>query len=302
MANVCNKHKEFECIECTAVSEGTESSAIEDYSVEQAINAPSNNSWEEELWKEFPEEAFLYITNEQKKNIIALISKQISEARRGAESLRSQTPTREEIIGRMIASGLTADQIKEALAICDSEAGVSGHTSSDMPEIPYDIYNKCLDRFINTVKEYEKVSPNPDAPEYHFAKQEIQALLSKMNYKPDPKLELNTTHPLAEGFYDPLFDFIEHQSRTSETRTELYPDKCKFCNIPPGNVHYKDCPAIILDDSAKASHTPEIKECLQEAIDLMEAVIAGEYKPDSFTTQPWKNAISEPSGERNTDE
>jgi broad-specificity NMP kinase len=35
-----------------------------------------------------------------------------------------------------------------------------------------------------------------------------------------------------------------------------------------------------------------LRECLSEAIDLVESVRTGEYKPDSFTTQPWKKALS----------
>ena len=35
----------------------------------------------------------------------------------------------------------------------------------------------------------------------------------------------------------------------------------------------------------------KLKDCLKEAIDLMEDTISGEYKPDSFTTQPWKRAL-----------
>lgn len=32
-------------------------------------------------------------------------------------------------------------------------------------------------------------------------------------------------------------------------------------------------------------------ECLEEAVLLINAVIAGDYIPDSFTTQPWEIAI-----------
>lgn len=35
----------------------------------------------------------------------------------------------------------------------------------------------------------------------------------------------------------------------------------------------------------------EIRDCLAEAIDLMEGVLEGTYKPDSFTTQPWRQAL-----------
>lgn len=42
---------------------------------------------------------------------------------------------------------------------------------------------------------------------------------------------------------------------------------------------------------ARENEVVEIRKCLSEAIDLMEDVITGDYKPDSFTTQPWKNAL-----------
>jgi len=35
----------------------------------------------------------------------------------------------------------------------------------------------------------------------------------------------------------------------------------------------------------------ELEECLQEAITLMEDVRTGDYKPDTLTTQPWKQAL-----------
>ena len=37
----------------------------------------------------------------------------------------------------------------------------------------------------------------------------------------------------------------------------------------------------------------ELESCLREAITLMEDVRTGEYKPDSFTTQPWRKALFE---------
>jgi hypothetical protein len=37
----------------------------------------------------------------------------------------------------------------------------------------------------------------------------------------------------------------------------------------------------------------ELQECLTEAVVLMEDVIDGKYKPHSFTTQPWRNALNE---------
>ena len=37
----------------------------------------------------------------------------------------------------------------------------------------------------------------------------------------------------------------------------------------------------------------ELTECLTEAVDLMEDIREGEYKPDSFTTQPWRAALKQ---------
>ena len=36
----------------------------------------------------------------------------------------------------------------------------------------------------------------------------------------------------------------------------------------------------------------ELEECLREAIILMEDVRTGDYKPDTLTTQPWKQKRS----------
>lgn len=44
---------------------------------------------------------------------------------------------------------------------------------------------------------------------------------------------------------------------------------------------------------------PELLDCLKELVDLMEAVIEGEYRPDSFTTQPARLAIKKAEGELN---
>ena len=38
-----------------------------------------------------------------------------------------------------------------------------------------------------------------------------------------------------------------------------------------------------------------LKECLNEAVELMEDVENGNYTPDSFTTQPWKVELKESS-------
>jgi len=37
----------------------------------------------------------------------------------------------------------------------------------------------------------------------------------------------------------------------------------------------------------------ELIECAEELADLMDDVRGGDYKPDSFTTQPIRNAIRE---------
>ena len=36
-----------------------------------------------------------------------------------------------------------------------------------------------------------------------------------------------------------------------------------------------------------------LEELLQEAVNLMEDVREGIYKPDSFTTQPWRAALKQ---------
>lgn len=35
----------------------------------------------------------------------------------------------------------------------------------------------------------------------------------------------------------------------------------------------------------------EVTSCLEEAVDLMDAIRQGEYEPDSFTTQPWTEVL-----------
>lgn len=40
---------------------------------------------------------------------------------------------------------------------------------------------------------------------------------------------------------------------------------------------------------------PGLRECAEELADLMEAVVAGDYKPDSFTTQPIRAALATPA-------
>lgn len=42
-----------------------------------------------------------------------------------------------------------------------------------------------------------------------------------------------------------------------------------------------------------ADYIQELEECLAEAVDLMEDVRVGAYKPDSCTTQPWKRILSD---------
>jgi len=37
----------------------------------------------------------------------------------------------------------------------------------------------------------------------------------------------------------------------------------------------------------------ELRECLGEAVDIVEGVLVGETELDSFTTQPWKKALSQ---------
>ena len=40
----------------------------------------------------------------------------------------------------------------------------------------------------------------------------------------------------------------------------------------------------------------ELESCLREAIDLMEDIREGNYKPDSFTTQPWHTVLEKTGG------
>ena len=46
-----------------------------------------------------------------------------------------------------------------------------------------------------------------------------------------------------------------------------------------------------------ADHIEELTSCLREAVDLMEDVMTGAYKPDSFTTQPWRTALTQEVGD-----
>lgn len=41
---------------------------------------------------------------------------------------------------------------------------------------------------------------------------------------------------------------------------------------------------------------PELLDCLEELVNLIEAMKDGDYKPDSFTTQPARNAIYKATG------
>ena len=43
----------------------------------------------------------------------------------------------------------------------------------------------------------------------------------------------------------------------------------------------------------RVKEVQELRECLAEAVDLMEDVRVGAYKPDSCTTQPWKRILSD---------
>lgn len=53
----------------------------------------------------------------------------------------------------------------------------------------------------------------------------------------------------------------------------------------------------LLEELAATSKTVEImREALEELADLMDDVRAGEYKPDSFTTQPAREALSKCGG------
>ena len=41
---------------------------------------------------------------------------------------------------------------------------------------------------------------------------------------------------------------------------------------------------------------PEMYEALSELVDLVEGIISGDYKPDSFTTQPGRKALTKAEG------
>ena len=46
-----------------------------------------------------------------------------------------------------------------------------------------------------------------------------------------------------------------------------------------------------------ADRIEQLQSLLSEAVDLMEGVRTGDYKPDSFTTQPWRAALPPPKEE-----
>jgi len=37
----------------------------------------------------------------------------------------------------------------------------------------------------------------------------------------------------------------------------------------------------------------ELFKCLSEAVDLIDDIMIGDYKPDSLTTQPWLSVLEE---------
>lgn len=39
---------------------------------------------------------------------------------------------------------------------------------------------------------------------------------------------------------------------------------------------------------------PTLSECAQELADLVDEIVAGNYTPDSFTTQPIRRALAKP--------
>jgi hypothetical protein len=42
---------------------------------------------------------------------------------------------------------------------------------------------------------------------------------------------------------------------------------------------------------------PELLEALEEAIDLVNGILSGDYDPDTFTVQPWDTAVSKAYGD-----
>jgi len=71
---------------------------------------------------------------------------------------------------------------------------------------------------------------------------------------------------------------------------EILPQKSCDCNDPSceGYVRNKAIEDCRLAMMKRLEGVEEVADCLKEAIDLVDD---GDYKPDSFTTQPWKRAL-----------
>lgn len=72
----------------------------------------------------------------------------------------------------------------------------------------------------------------------------------------------------------------------------------KICSIEPVDivgwnaVHREEADA----NEALIAAAPELLEALSELADLVDAILSGEYEPDSFTTQPARAAIAKARG------
>lgn len=85
--------------------------------------------------------------------------------------------------------------------------------------------------------------------------------------------------PFNQALYDEMVDFLATWGRLNNhlTATQVV-------------VYFLDGKISQILEREKDKYQ-DLAECLQEAIDLTEDSIAQNYHPDSFTTQPWKDAL-----------
>ena len=82
-----------------------------------------------------------------------------------------------------------------------------------------------------------------------------------------------------------LNDNEELQKKNEALTTELHRD----CKLTCWEMQQLRKTIEPFNNSMKQNE--ELKDCLKEAVDLMEDIIKGKYEPDSFTTQPWKKIL-----------